>query len=910
FASRWAHHRVRLISGSCLTAPNAAFAIANHGRYASVSLIREVFLQVLGFDERDEESVGRCLNWLEAIGFAPDDVIALMESLTSPFESDVCSRAFDVVMQRPEMLARIVLASSREMPIFLLIDDVQRCHGAVFEFLSILRDHCQSTPFFCLATYDPTEVNGLSPYSVEIRQSLRYAPLFSEAIELEPLRYDIMMKILKEGASLSPNLAERIIARASGNPYYALACVHQLRREARLMPQGSSSFGLAVDDDQPLNVPDVVKRYFQARFQAMGVRLGANEGFYREVLLRLSILGPCMRFEDVALFWDNEPDVALADCWREAIAAWCDYGMLRMSRDSRGQTLLYFYESWVVDVIQGWAPARKLRELHRQAATVFGKSDDVRRSFRVSQIAAHWEAARQWTQYARTLCEAAGLAYNEGMIDAAQRQYDLLMGLYRGRVMSEAGQGGELWQAVDWTEVLYEGARIGLRFGHELRFEWHCEQLAYLTTRRPGGDTPGYLQLLRAMFEARAGRHEVALHRATLARDLFESPLGKQRALACMASANDALGSIALAVSWLEMACDGFDALEAAGDWVRAKCLLSRMSWQRGDLAGAIEAGQAAAGVLSSYEMAVESMDLGLLSVVSELWSNPDEALEETLGALGGHFARFGDVLAYAECELCRCMLGILCHDFEGARARFEALKSHLVSRCRPESILPIEAWEYGLLGFEYAFEGMDFEARHAFDMALGGFEAGGARFCVACVHLCLALFAMHAGHGSGWEHHSKAARDIFSVLHHAHGLTWVEVGEVAWLASQGEHKRVMALASAVCGKTDGFGGRALGSMAAAMGLESSLVVGDGESAQAFALRIDMSAWPGFFLLSRQPYLERIHEDYRGVLESGVICFGEEGQSRVFPSLCRSLEIDMKPQKYMPSFEVDLGLGE
>jgi len=407
------------------------------------------------------------------------------------------------------------------------------------------------------------------------------------------------------------------------------------------------------------------------------------------------------------------------------------------------------------------------------------------------------------------------------------------------------------------------------------------------------------------MFEARAGRHEVALQRATLARELFESPLGKHRALACMASANYALGSIALAVSWLEMACDGFDALEAAGDWVRAKCLLARLLWQRGDLAGAIKTGQAA-DVLSSRGMAVESMDLGLLSVMSELWSNPDETLEEALGALGEHFARFGDVLAYAECELCRCMLGILCHDFEGARARFEALKSHLVSCCRPESNLPIEAWEHGLLGFEYAFEGLDFEAHHAFDMALGGFEASGARLCAACVHLCLGLYAIHAGHASGWAHHSKVARDIFSVLHHAHGLVWVEVGEAAWLASQGEHGRAVALASSVCDKADALGGRALGSMAAAMGLESSLVVGDGVSAQAFALRMDMSTWPGFFLLSRQPYLERIREDHRGVLESGVIRFGEEGQSRVFPSLCRSLEIDMRPQKYMPSFEVDL----
>ena len=124
-----------------------------------------------------------------------------------------------IVMQNVERLVQIVIGSLQK-PLFILIDDIQRCSEALFDFLLQMKRRIALEKILIVVSYDPTEVHALFPGRLKIAQNVKYQALLNDGETLEALKQPEMVRVLMSGCGVSQTLATHLAKHAWGNLYY------------------------------------------------------------------------------------------------------------------------------------------------------------------------------------------------------------------------------------------------------------------------------------------------------------------------------------------------------------------------------------------------------------------------------------------------------------------------------------------------------------------------------------------------------------------------------------------------------------------------------------------------------------------------------------------------------------------
>src|SRR5690606_29073756 len=276
---------------------------------------------------------------------------------------------------------------------------------------------------------------------------------------------DDMRRLIKRTIPLEKQLAEHIVERAGGNPFYALHFLQSLRQDNRLEKDPDEQlWRLRSDVELQDAVPATVAEVVRGRIDRTRAKLGDKAEAVYEVLQRVAVLG--MVTDDVLLetFLRAEGDDVLITRLDDALDIWLNNGVLREA-SSRGADSLEFDHVVLRDVILADIPSRKLRRLHRLAAR--SKRDHYYPYLQgvAQEIAEHFKAAGDLHDAAEYQLIAARASEAAGNFADAHKHFSSLLELYKQQQAEEddahvgspprrlTPRSGVLRVDIDWSEV-------------------------------------------------------------------------------------------------------------------------------------------------------------------------------------------------------------------------------------------------------------------------------------------------------------------------------------------------------------------------------------------------------------------------------------------------------------------------
>ena len=669
-----------------------------------------------------------------------------------------------VVMQNVERLAQIIIASLHK-PLFILIDDVQRCSEAVFEFLLQMKALIANERIFIVMAYEPTEVHALYPGRLKIALNPRYQALFNEGEMLEALGQPDLMRVLMSGYGVSQTLATRIAQHSWGNLYYAVTTIDQLKHDARLTRNQEGELELMANDNGHLPLSKDIHDYFQRRFDAIGCKMGLHFALYREVLLRIAVLGDRVDMAEMETVWSNEDDVALMDCWFEAVAVWCEYGILRV--EGTNPRWAVFCEPWLPRAIELQTSMSKVRELHRRAAMIYEKHYPEPTSDQLTSIAHHWEVAKERVAFVHAGRVAAAAQRREGNLLEAQHIFHDMLKLWMRR--REYVEYQTLATCIDWLALFWKYGQNSILVGDTQAIAAVHDALQILAqegvasgkdfldlfvaqTRYFYGDSSQAKQAIHAILERSGIGCDVACEAEwTYARILIAQ--GKRQA----------------AIPLLENLRQQYLKEGLHSDDATVATVLAHQYWLNGDTHWAEEIDQLAFDVLAKAHSVRRMTELEAMRACRAFIIEPSMAAVEQMDAVAGCFEVYGDILHEQAMFPMRFFIDILMDRYDHVHVLIERAKK--LKRDYPDMVSPpMDGYALIYDGLECLTEGMTFEARHAFDDAKAMLDAEGSQLSLAFVYWLRALFALDEGD------ESQAGQYLEMASERMHDLPWTEV--------------------------------------------------------------------------------------------------------------------------------------
>jgi tetratricopeptide (TPR) repeat protein len=232
----------------------------------------------------------------------PERMRAKVESLLGELEIDVASSApyllrlvgvkpgtETIAELQPEALKprlleafrQLVLRMARRRPLVIVVDDLQWIDGASEECLSSLADRAGTAPLMLLTTYRA----GYRPPWI--------GHSYATQVALRPLVPDDSRRLLQAlgGDRLDADLAERILAKTEGNPFFLEELARALRGRA--------------SEEPLLAIPDTIQDVLLGRID----RLAAPD---RLLLQTASVIGKNLSADLLQAVSSEAPDVVAA----------------------------------------------------------------------------------------------------------------------------------------------------------------------------------------------------------------------------------------------------------------------------------------------------------------------------------------------------------------------------------------------------------------------------------------------------------------------------------------------------------------------------------------------------------------------------------------------------------------------
>ncbi len=795
----------------------------------------------------------------------------------------------------PLMLASIA-ASALRRPLFLIIDDLQCCSAIVYDFLAELARIAPNT--FVLAAYETSDVNALFPDRIEITQRESFKALMQNAMDLEAVEPAKMVRLLVKSEFLTPSLAERITRRASGNVYYALSCVEQLRQDLRLVQTQEGRFDLPYNDDEPTPIPNAISHYFRTRFDCIGRRLGLRFVLYKEVLLRLAVLGARINMAELEQFWKHESDKALAMCWQEAVEAWCDYGILRIE-DNHGTQTVVFYEPWIPRTIETFAPIAKVKELHRLTASALESDYQYPTCDQLAELARHWKVADEEMAFAKTALRAAAANCSEGNLAAAQDLYRTLTKIWQhNHNANNNSQNG-----LSWILVFCDYVKNSLALGNEIAVR---DALAALTQLAGSNEEKRtFVRIAEASYRFVCGKCDEAYK---MIHPIFDKSYFLTRDALCEARLAQGRCSLALgnykdAAKDLEDVCREYGVTGRIERSAHTYVFLSHALWCLGNAKRAHDLQRRAGDALKNFNQVRALAELEAVRACETCCENPSPESFALLNTMADRFTNYGDVLFETALFNVRLIMAILYKDEVQANALIE--RTRQLSLDHPWMAFPsIKAWTRILDAIAFLSEDLSFEARHAFDDALSLFTTAEDRVGISIVYFVRAFYALDTGD------ESQAAVLIEKAAFAMPKTLWCEtlysLMRAVQFGMQADYAHAQEAIDTVLQNANRLGAKVFES--AAHLVEIDLCVNNYKIDQAKSvLKIYKKyEFPPLIAPFFEHILERVQKHGDLISTSFSMCLQTAMAADTDESDSDSVEVNLEPQRFMPSVEFKL----
>lgn len=358
------------------------------------------------------------------------------------------------------VIERVLRRAAEIRPILLLVENLHHAGEATFGFLEHLAVglHFNTAPILLIAT--------LRSEDLETRPSLRDAlqRLGRFGTDVVRMRVDRLddaeaSQMVQKLVPVEPDVAERIAARAAGNPLHLTQILRYLHESGKLRFM-NGAWRIEDDVDIGREVPEELGELMRLRAERAYLRFRDAEAL-KGILERGAIVGN--RFDYRLLYSFLEADrPALIETLDEALEFLVREGILREVGNS-AEDFLEFNHVVMRDVLLAdLEEMRSLRDLHRVAAEVKVAFYGSRARQHALEIAEHYRRARDprgvyiyTVKAARSAMSASDLKsairlYREAA-DIAEREGDIAQGLHEES--SAVLQGDEVSLEVAHLEV-------------------------------------------------------------------------------------------------------------------------------------------------------------------------------------------------------------------------------------------------------------------------------------------------------------------------------------------------------------------------------------------------------------------------------------------------------------------------
>jgi adenylate cyclase len=302
-----------------------------------------------------------------------------------------------------------LLASMRDRPAFIVLEDVHWSDRSSLELLGFLLERFSGIPLLLLLAYRP----GFD--EVE-KTALRSS---HTAIQLEPLTPEDSIALAKGflGATeIPPDLEEVVASRTEGNPFF----IEELLQSLTELGSLAVVDGKALLSDADLHVPDTIEGTVMARVD----RLDSPE---RAVLQHASVIGLTFASELLAkLLVDVDVPPSLERLARGQLIV------------AEGPDRWRFKHALIQDVIYQALLLRQRTELHRRVAEEVEKTYGDDPAY-LEVLAEHYSQAKVHEKAARYAVLAGDLAAERVAFPEAQTHYETAL-----RLSSEVDPHGRL----------------------------------------------------------------------------------------------------------------------------------------------------------------------------------------------------------------------------------------------------------------------------------------------------------------------------------------------------------------------------------------------------------------------------------------------------------------------------------
>ena len=194
---------------------------------------------------------------------AEEETEALTELIAPPDlkaneSSDNSTIRFFAPVERHSVLARQLERMSRERPLIMWLDDIQFGFEALAFIEWYMTNQRASIVFIMTATSEDLASRGIETSIIETLQKNNQVTI----LDLPPLPHSEHRQLIDSSLPLDKDLVDRILARTSGNPRFALDLIHSLVDQNGLV-LGQKGYVLA--NKQVIEMPSSLAEIWDAR---------------------------------------------------------------------------------------------------------------------------------------------------------------------------------------------------------------------------------------------------------------------------------------------------------------------------------------------------------------------------------------------------------------------------------------------------------------------------------------------------------------------------------------------------------------------------------------------------------------------------------------------------------------------
>lgn len=181
-------------------------------------------------------------------------VVPEITNVTGPVDPPASLDADTARLRLFEATEDVLRWFSRDLPLVVVLDDLQWADPASLQLLGYLAAHLSSCRILLLGTYRPGEIDGAHPLNDALAALARHQ--VSERIALQGLSEQEVADLIQNatGASMATEAVATIRSRTEGNPFFVTELARLLVSEHGLDEAGN------LEHRVPVGVRDVVKR--------------------------------------------------------------------------------------------------------------------------------------------------------------------------------------------------------------------------------------------------------------------------------------------------------------------------------------------------------------------------------------------------------------------------------------------------------------------------------------------------------------------------------------------------------------------------------------------------------------------------------------------------------------------------